>query len=65
MLEHWDRGLAACSGETVAAHWVEVLAAVASTSGSSGIVLESLIAVSGTECATLVLASVASSSMVA
>jgi hypothetical protein len=65
MLEHWDRGLAAYSGETVAAHWVEVLAAEASTSGSSAIVLESLIVVSRTECAALVLASVAGSSMVA
>jgi hypothetical protein len=49
----------------VAAHWIEVLAAEASTSGSSGVVLESLVTISGTENATLALAYVAGSSVVA
>jgi hypothetical protein len=46
-LEHWGEGLAACSDETVAAHWVKVLAAEASASGSSSIVLENSVAASG------------------
>jgi hypothetical protein len=41
------RGLAACSGETVTVHWAEVLATEASALGSSGIMLESLVATSG------------------
>jgi hypothetical protein len=49
----------------VAAHWVEVLSTEASASGCSGIVLESSVAISGTEGVTLVLASVACSSVVA
>jgi hypothetical protein len=60
-----EQGLAACSGEMVAARWVEVVAIEASTSGSSDVGLESLAAASGTESATLVLASVAGSSGVA
>jgi hypothetical protein len=58
-------GLATCSSKTAAAHWVEVLTAEASTSGILGIVLESLVHVSGTEGASLALASTDSSSMVA
>jgi hypothetical protein len=42
-LEHWGGGLAACSSKTVAMHWVEVLVAEASASGSSGVVLGSLV----------------------
>jgi hypothetical protein len=49
----------------VAAHWVEVLAAEAYVTRSSGVVLESSVAVSGTEGATLALASTAISSVVA
>jgi hypothetical protein len=41
-----------------------VLATEASASGSSGVVLESLVVVSGTEGATLALASMAGSSVV-
>jgi hypothetical protein len=63
-LEHYGRGLAACSSETVAAHWVEVLAAETSAFGSPGIVLESLVAVPGTEGVTLALASAVGSSIV-
>jgi hypothetical protein len=48
----------------VVAHWVKVLAAKASTSGSLGVVLKSLVAVSQIEGATLTLASVAGSSVV-
>jgi hypothetical protein len=58
-------GLTACSSKTSAAHWVEVLTAEASTSGGLGIVLESLVHVSGTEGGSLALASTASSSVVA
>jgi hypothetical protein len=49
-LGHWSGGLAACSGEMVAARWIEVVAveasasetesealALASTTGSSGV----------------------------
>jgi hypothetical protein len=63
-LEHEGGGLAACSIEMVASHWVEVLAIEASTSGSSGIVLESLVTISGIEDMTLALASAADSSVV-
>jgi hypothetical protein len=63
MLEHLGGGLAACSGETVSAHWVEVLDAKGSVPGSSGVVLESLVAASETEGATLALASAAASSV--
>jgi hypothetical protein len=48
----------------VATHWVEVLAAEASASESSGIVFESSVAVPRTEGVTLALASAASSSVV-
>jgi hypothetical protein len=46
----------------VAARWVEVVTIEASTSGSSDVGLESLIAASETEGATLALALVAGSS---
>jgi hypothetical protein len=49
----------------VDAHWVEVLTAVTSAFGSSGVVLESSVTVSGTEGTTLACASVAGSSVVA
>jgi hypothetical protein len=64
-LGHWSGGLAACSGEMVAAHWVEVVAAEASASGSSDVGLESSAAALETESGALVLASVAGSSGVA
>jgi hypothetical protein len=64
-LGHWSGGLAACSGEMVAARWVEVVAVEASASGSSDFGLENLVAASETEGAALVLASVAGSSRVA
>jgi hypothetical protein len=64
-LGHWSGGLAACSGEMVAARWVEVVAVEASTSGNSDVGLESLVAASGTKSGALVLASVAGSSGVA
>jgi hypothetical protein len=48
----------------VAAHWVEVVAIEASASGSSDVGLENSVAVSKTESAALVLASVADSSRV-
>jgi hypothetical protein len=48
----------------VAAHWVEVVAVEASTSGSSDVGLESSVAASETEGAALALASVAGSSVV-
>jgi hypothetical protein len=49
----------------VAAHWVEVVAVEASTSGSSDVGLENLAAASETESEALVLALAASSSRVA
>jgi hypothetical protein len=49
----------------VATHWVKMLAVEASAPGSSSVVLESSVAVSGTESVALALASVTSSSMVA
>jgi hypothetical protein len=49
----------------VAARWVEVVAVEASTSGSSDVGLENLVAMSETESEALVLASVAGSSRVA
>jgi hypothetical protein len=61
-LEHWSGGLAACSGEMVAARWVEVVAIEASASGSSDVGLENLAAASETESRALVLASEAGSS---
>jgi hypothetical protein len=61
-LGHWSGGLAACSGEMVAARWVEVVAVEASASGSSDVGLESLVVVSETESGALVLASAAGSS---
>jgi hypothetical protein len=64
-LGHWSGGCAACSGEMVATHWVEVVAVEASASGSSDVGLESLAAVSETESEALVLASEAGSSGVA
>jgi hypothetical protein len=60
-----ERGLAACSGEMVAAHWVEVVAVEASASGSSDIGLESSAAASENERGALVLASGVGSSRVA
>jgi hypothetical protein len=56
-LGHWSGGLAACSGEMVAAHWVEVVTVEASASGSSDVGLESSAAVSETESEALGLAS--------
>jgi hypothetical protein len=64
-LGHWSRGLAACSGEMVAARWVEAVAVEASASGSSDVGLESSAAASKTESGALVLASEAGSSGVA
>jgi hypothetical protein len=64
-LGHWSGGLAACSGEVVAARWVEVVAVEASASGSSDVGLESSAAVSETEGGALVLALAAGSSGVA
>jgi hypothetical protein len=64
-LGHYSGGLAACSGEMVAAHWVEVVAIEASASRSSDVGLESSVDASETEGAALVLASVAGSSGVA
>jgi hypothetical protein len=64
-LGHWSGGVAACSGEMVDAHWVEVVAVVASTSGSSDIGLENLATASETESGALVLALAAGSSGVA
>jgi hypothetical protein len=64
-LGHYSGGLAACSGEMVAARWVKVVAVEASASGSSDIGLESSVAASKTEGAALVLASVTGSSGVA
>jgi hypothetical protein len=64
-LGHWSGGLAACSSEMVAAHWVEVVAVEASASGSSDVGLENLASVSETESGALVLASAADSSGVA
>jgi hypothetical protein len=48
-LEHWGGGLAACSGEMVAVHWVEVLVAEVFASRGLGVVLGSLIAAYGRE----------------
>jgi alkanesulfonate monooxygenase SsuD/methylene tetrahydromethanopterin reductase-like flavin-dependent oxidoreductase (luciferase family) len=64
-LGHWSGALAACSGEMVATHWVEVVAVEASASGSSDVGLESLVVVSETESEALALASAAGSSGVA
>jgi hypothetical protein len=64
-LGHWSGGLAACSGEMVAAHWVEVVAVEASASGNSDVGLEGSTSVSEIESEALVLASAASSSGVA
>jgi hypothetical protein len=61
-LEHSSGGLAACSGEMIDAHWVEVVAVEASASRSPDVGLESSVAASETEGAALALASVASSS---
>jgi hypothetical protein len=60
-LGHWSGGLAACSGEMVAARWVEVVAVEASASGSSDVGLENLAAASETKSGALVLASEAGS----
>jgi hypothetical protein len=61
-LGHWSGGLAACSGEMVATHWVEVVAVETSASGSSDVGLESSAAVSETESEALALAMAAGSS---
>jgi hypothetical protein len=58
-------GLGKCSSEIVVAHWVEVLTAEASASRSLGVVLESLVAISGTEGEALALASTTGSTVVA
>jgi hypothetical protein len=60
-----ERGHATCSGEMVAARWVEVVAVEASAFGSSDVGLESLPAALETKSGALVLASVAGSSGVA
>jgi hypothetical protein len=65
VVEALERGLAACSGEMVAAHWVKVVAIEASASRSLDVGLESLAAVSETESEALALASAAGSSEVA
>jgi hypothetical protein len=64
-LEHWGRGLAVGSGETVAAYWVKVLAAEAFASRSSCIVLGSSVAATRIEGVAFALASVAGSFVVA
>jgi hypothetical protein len=64
MLEHLCGGLATCSGETVVAHWAEVLDAEASIPGSSGVVLESSVTALETEGPSLALASATGPSMV-
>jgi hypothetical protein len=64
-LGHWSGGLAACSGETVAAHWVEVVAVEASAFGRSDVGPKSSAATSETESGALVLALIAGSSGVA
>jgi hypothetical protein len=64
-LGHWSGGLAACSGGMVATHWVDVVDAEASASGSSNVGLENSAAASKTESGALVLASEAGSSGVA
>jgi hypothetical protein len=64
-LGHWSGGLAACSGEMVAARWVEVIAVEASASGRLDVGLESSAAVSKTESRALVLASMVGSTGVA
>jgi hypothetical protein len=64
-LGHWSGGLAACSGETVAAHWVEVVAVEASASRSSDVGHENSVAASETESGALVLALAAGLSGVA
>jgi hypothetical protein len=64
-LGHWSGGLAAFSGEMVAARWVEVVAVEASASGSSDVGLESSAAASETKSGALVLAMAAGSSGVA
>jgi hypothetical protein len=64
-LGHWSGGLAACSGEMVAAHWVKVVAVEALASGNSDVGLEGSTSVSETESEALVLASAAGSSGVA
>jgi hypothetical protein len=64
-LGHWSGGLAACSDEMVAAHWVEVVAVEASASGSSDVGLENSALASETESGAFVLASEAGSPGVA
>ncbi len=64
-LGHWSRGLAACSGEMVAARWVEVVAVEVSASGSSDVGLECSAAAPKTESEALVLALAVGSSRVA
>jgi hypothetical protein len=57
--------VAACSGEMVGAHFVEVVAVEASASGSSDVGLESSATASETKSGALVLALAADSSRVA
>jgi hypothetical protein len=61
-LGHWSEGLAACSGEMVAARWVEVVAVESSASRNSDVGLEGSASVSETKSEALVLASTAGSS---
>jgi hypothetical protein len=64
-LGHWSGGLAASSGEMVAARWVEVVVIEASAFGSSDVGLENSAAASETESGVLVLALADGSSGVA
>jgi hypothetical protein len=48
-LEQLGEGLAVCSGETVAAHWVVEPVAEASASGSSGVAPKNLVVAYGME----------------
>jgi hypothetical protein len=48
-MERLGKGLVVCSGETVAAHWVDEPVAEASTSGSLGAATESLVVAYGME----------------
>jgi hypothetical protein len=60
-LGHWSGGLVVCSGEMVAARWVEVVAVEASASESSDVGLESSAAMLETKSEALALASAAGS----
>jgi hypothetical protein len=62
---HTYGGFVSAISERGMTHWVKVLAAEASASESSGVVLESLVTASGTEGATFALAFAANSFVVA